>query len=110
MFPLNKYTYVVNGNKIIALQTYGGKVYRGVAKCAPEDEFDFEIGQQLAAARCNKKIAQARFAAANQKYNNAFDQCEYWQKQKDKYAHFTNDAAESVRIASDHLFALECNF
>jgi len=42
-----------------------GKPVRGVAKCAPNDEFDINKGKELAAARCNLKVAQKRVKKAN---------------------------------------------
>ena len=71
-FPLEKYKYYVVGeNKVIAVSTYGGKYVRGVAKCAPGDVFNIEVGKQLAAARCNEKIAKKRHERARQKYLDA---------------------------------------
>ena len=63
------YKYVVTPNKVIAISTYAGRTVRGVAKCHPNDTFDEEYGKQLAAARCNEKIARKRYARACNKYN-----------------------------------------
>lgn len=70
-FPLEKYRYYFAGNKVIACSTYSGKTVRGVSICHPEDKFDVEIGKRLAAARCNEKIAEKRFARAQSKYLEA---------------------------------------
>ena len=70
-FPLEKYKYYFAGNKIIACSTYAGKTVRGVAICHPEDEFDVERGKEIAAARCNEKIAAKRYARALNKYIEA---------------------------------------
>ena len=70
-FPLDKYRYYTSDNKVIAISTYGGKKVRGIAKCAPNDTFNLEIGKQLAAARCNEKIAKKRHERARQKYIDA---------------------------------------
>ena len=69
MYPLDKYKYVIrtmaNGNKqIIALSTYGGKVVKGKATCAPDDNYDEETGKKLAAARCELKVAKKRYQRA----------------------------------------------
>ena len=69
MYPLEKYQYITytrqDGVKeIVALSTYAGKVVRGVAKCDPNDEYNMGLGMELAAARCNAKIAKKRKAAA----------------------------------------------
>lgn len=67
------YKYIVTGNKVIALSTYAGKTVRGVAKCAPGDEFDIEKGKDLATARCAYKIAQKRWKRSCQKLGEAVD-------------------------------------
>ena len=67
MFPLEKYRYYFAGNKIIATSTYAGQTVRGVALCAPEDEFNEAKGKELAAARCNEKVAQKRYNRAMNK-------------------------------------------
>lgn len=43
-------------NKVIVTTRYQNKTIKGVAKCAPEDKFDFEVGQQLAEYRCTQKL------------------------------------------------------
>ena len=67
-----KYTYAgdASGN-IYAISTYAGKTVRGVAKYNPKDKFDEKIGMELAAARCNQKVAKKRFARAIKKVNEA---------------------------------------
>ena len=67
------YKYIVAGNKVIALSTYAGKTVRGVAKCAPGDEFDVERGKDLATARCAYKIALKRQKRARMKCDEALD-------------------------------------
>lgn len=71
MYPIDKYRFVVNGNKVIALSTYAGRTVRGTAICSAEDTFDIEKGKQLAAARCAVKIAQKREARAARKFQEA---------------------------------------
>ena len=76
-FPIDKYHYIEytdkeNGKRyIIALSTYAGKTVKGVAVCDPEDEYDFEYGKRLAAARCEEKVAQRRLRNAEAKYKEA---------------------------------------
>lgn len=69
-FPLEKYRYYTADRKVVAVSTYCGKTVRGVAVCAPEDEFDLEVGKRIAAAKCNAKVAEKRLARAQDK---AFD-------------------------------------
>ena len=61
----HKYYYAPN--KVICVSTYAGKVVRGVAKCAPNDTYDQAFGEKLAKARCDFKIAKARYARARAK-------------------------------------------
>lgn len=77
MFPINKYKFYVarkvNGDpyKVYAVSTYAGKTVRGSAKCDPRDEFDLEKGKMLAAARCETKVAEKRWARAELRYQKS---------------------------------------
>ena len=90
-YPLDKYKFVIYGNKVIAISSYAGKTVRGVAKCHPSDAYDVETGKMIAALRCNQKIAAKRVARARdrldearrvlQHANNHYtDMLEYYQK------------------------------
>ena len=62
---MTKYSFYTDGKtKVIAVSTYAGKAVRGVAKCDVKDTFSLEKGKELAAARCNEKIAKKRFTRA----------------------------------------------
>ena len=62
---MTKYNFYTDGKtKVVAVSTYAGKVVRGVAKCDVNDTFSLEKGKELAAARCNEKIAKKRFIRA----------------------------------------------
>ena len=113
-FPYDKYKYFVNGNKIIAISTYAGKTVRGVATCHPEDNFDIETGKQLAAMRCDLKVREKRWKAANRKAEEkwiAFRKAEEesdeadifldesyndWEKAKNDYQVFMNKLKEKA--------------
>lgn len=91
-FPLEKYRFYQNGNRIIAVSTYAGKTVRGVAICHPEDKFDLELGKRIAAARCNEKIAKKRLDRANSKaMEAAFDVTQAQKHQRDMQEYY-NDA------------------
>lgn len=66
-----KYQYYQHGNEVIAVSSFAGRKVRGIAKCSPNDIFDFEKGKELAAARCAQKIAMKRLKRASQKYLDA---------------------------------------
>lgn len=68
---MNMYKFVVTDNKVICLSSYMGRTVRGVAKCAPGDEFNEEFGKKLAQARCDVKVARKRHERATQKYLEA---------------------------------------
>ena len=62
---MTKYSFYTDGKtKVIAVSTYAGKVVRGVAKCDVNDTFSLEKGKELAAARCNEKVAKKRLIRA----------------------------------------------
>ncbi len=73
-YPIDKYKFYNAGNKIIAVSTYAGRQVRGVAICHPDDKFDINTGKKIAAARCNHKIAEKRYARACAKYAAAEEQ------------------------------------
>lgn len=91
-YPLEKYRFYTNGNRVIAVSTYAGKTVRGVAICHPDDNFDIEIGKRIAAARCNEKVAERRLARASNKAIEAgLEVVKAQQHQKDMQAYY-NDA------------------
>lgn len=56
----HKYTVLQAGNMFIAITQYGGRNIRAVAKCAPGDAFNPDLGAQLAMARCAQKVEKIR--------------------------------------------------
>jgi tRNA (Thr-GGU) A37 N-methylase len=70
---LSRYKFYIDeaNRKVIAVSTYAGKNVKGIAKCSPDDTFDIEKGKQLAAARCNIKIAEKRYKRAVEKLEEA---------------------------------------
>ena len=103
-------TYTNGVDKVIVTSTYAGKTVRGVAICAPGDDFDLEFGKRLAAARCNEKVAEKRYNRANAKLNSILDQKnELFEKLCDaeNYYHDSfiayNEAAQAVDRLIDSL-------
>ena len=66
-----KYYYVPEKKKVICVSHYAGKPVRGVAKCAPGDEFNVKIGERLARLRCDLKVACLRYGRAHEKWLEA---------------------------------------
>lgn len=51
------YSMFTNNKNLVKIGcSHAGKVYYGIAKCAPEDEFNLEYGIKLAKARCDYQI------------------------------------------------------
>lgn len=68
-------------NTVVAVRTYKGKNVRGVAKCAPNDEFDIDKGTTLATLRCEQKVAKARLKTQQEAvdfYSKLFDDAKKW--------------------------------
>ena len=91
-YPIEKYKFYDAGNKIIAVSTYAGKQVRGVAICHPDDNFNLETGKQIAAARCNYRIATKRYERAQAKYAEAQEQLLYAQQHLDKMKEYMTDS------------------
>ena len=48
---------IIKDKKLVVVTTkYNGKTIKGVARCAPEDDFDTELGVKLATLRCQAKL------------------------------------------------------
>ena len=105
-YPMEKYKFYFAPNKVVAVSTYEGKIVRGVAKCDPRDEFNIDLGKQLAAARCNQKIARKRANRAEKRYNDAIaavGKAESRVAAMNDYVHDAWDAARAADNAVDDL-------
>ena len=107
-YSLDKYKYFQyknenGGTTIAAASTYGGHTVKGYAKCNPEDKFDFEKGQELAAARCNMKIANKRVARAAEKYMEAVALVAEAQLHFEEMKQYYMDAVDQADEASENL-------
>ena len=100
MFPLEKYKYFTNNkNIVIAEQTFAGKKYRGKAVCKNEDEFNFELGKQLAAAKCDLKICSARRKLAETRLKYANADLKMIAHYASRMNHYFEDASDEERNA-----------
>lgn len=100
---MSRYKYIHADNLTICLSTYGGKTVRGVARCAPGDEYDQEYGERLAKARCDVRVAQKRFSRAMEKYNEASKAVEAAEEHEEKMADYLDSADEELYNATDLL-------
>lgn len=56
-----------NTNLVKVGCSYAGKMYYGIAKCAPEDTFDYDFGYRLAKARCDYAICTVKMKCSQEK-------------------------------------------
>ena len=104
-----KYKIVNYGNKVIAISSFAGKRVRGIAKCAPNDNFDMNTGRTLAIFRCNVKIAKKRAERAESKRKEAedklFEAARYYRKMQD----YLDNANVKLQKAIESLEEVEKN-
>ncbi len=91
-FDRSKYRFFNAGNKVIAVSTYAGKTVCGFAVCDPRDSFDEEKGRDLAAARCNAKVAAKRLKRAVKKRAEAAKILADAQKHYDRMVNYYHDS------------------
>ena len=104
-FSLDQYKFYKfknenGGTTISAVSTYAGRTVKGYAKCDPRDNFDIEKGKELAAARCNLKVAEKRLNHASDKYmkaSRAADEAiRYFEKMKQYYIDSVDQVDDAV--------------
>ena len=93
--------------RIAAVSSFAGKPVKGYADCHPNDEFDREYGQALAAARCAEKIAAKRCNRAYNKVDEAKALVNAAMAHLQKMMQYEADAEASYNIASYELAAIE---
>ena len=103
MFDRYNYVVVPEKKKVVAYSTYAGQSVRGVAKCAPDDEFDVEFGKKLAAARCNVKVARKRLKRALEMRDVAWDEYLKAEDQLMKEEDYVDDANSTLTEAEIYL-------
>ena len=110
-YPIEKYRFYVNEKEktVYAISTFAGKIVRGIAKCAPEDNFDVEFGKRLAASRCNMKVAKRRLSIAKRKYNWAKAWFEAAEFHLEDMAAYMEDATTAFENAKNKLNEVENN-
>ena len=112
-YPIDKYkyyTYTKNGsNVIVAASTFAGKVVKGYAKCDPSDTYSLEKGKELAAARCNAKVALKREARAARKLAEAEAALAEAQRFYDNMLYYSQDAWQQVQEADARINEIVSN-
>lgn len=116
MYPIEKYTIKSFDKKntdgtttkvVMALSTYAGKIVKGIAKCLPTDEYDFENGKLLAAARCDTKVCQKRLTRAQKKMHALANAVEETNRQYAMARAYYDDALKEAFEASKRLREIE---
>jgi hypothetical protein len=107
-----EYKFVINEEKrtVVALSSFAGEVVRGIARCAPTDVWNVEVGKQWAATRCSAKIAEKRMRRAEECNAIAADALDFWAERKAKMEHYERDSAEAYKKAIEDLKNLEKTF
>lgn len=96
-----KYTYVHLSDKVIALSTYAGKTVKGVAKCSPDDTFNKETGEKIAAARCNLKVSKRRARHAEKKLRQAIQRHYEAEQYLMRMTNYYNDSKAAITDAEN---------
>ena len=114
-YPLDKYKFYQfknekGGTTVTAASTYAGRTVKGYAKCDPKDQFSIEKGKELAAARCNLKIAEKRRDRASKKYLEATQAVIEANAYFDKMKQYFMDADDQVDEAAEELRDLISNY
>lgn len=108
-YPMEKYRFYCGPNKIVAVSTYEGRTVRGVAKCDPRDSFDAEKGKELAAARCNQKVATKRQRRAERELKKAIAAHDRATKYLGKMNDYYEDARKAVYNADTRVDKILAN-
>lgn len=97
------YQFFVVGKKVICVSSYAGKPVRGVAKCAPDDEFDEDFGRRLAQTRCDFKVAQKRLHRAVSLLQEANKAERKARKRQAQMMAYVNDACADLDDLNEQL-------
>ena len=114
-YSLDKYKYFTfknekGGTTVSAVSSYAGRTVKGYAKCDPRDGFDLEKGKELAAARCNLKIAEKRKARATDKYLAAAKAADEATQHFEAMRQYFMDADDQVDEAAAAIRELIANY
>ena len=105
-YSLDKYKFYQYKDKnakdtVAAASTYAGRTVKGYAKCDPKDQFSLEKGKELAAARCNAKIAAKRVKRASAKYLEAQKQLADARRFMARMTEYYTDAVDQLDEANE---------
>lgn len=112
MIDITQYKFYMNeeARTVIALSTFAKKPVRGKAKCDPRDEFSTSDGMLIAAARCNKRIAEKRAHNAKERLAKAIEDFDEAAKYLNKMMEYRQDAVKKLEQACEDLEEIESSY
>ena len=103
MFPIDKYKFFYDNAEtpkvVYAVSSFAGHSIRGIAKCDSRDTFSHEKGRELAAARCEVKVAKKRLTRALAKYNEALEQQKKTERYVEQMGAYLTDSRRELEAA-----------
>ena len=92
-----RYDIHTNGKNLVVVTTYyGNQIFRGVAKCAPEDEYNDKLGIDLATARCKKKLFTVKRHVAVSKRDFYDQMIKKYTKLRDEAVQYATDCSNYI--------------
>ena len=85
--------------KVVVVTTFNGYSYRGIAKCAPGDDFNEEYGVALATARCKQKLYKAKQRVAQDKVAFFDFLVKHFEKKRNDATEYAADSVEKCECA-----------
>lgn len=92
--------------EVVAVSSYAKKPVRAVAKCHPDDTFNETIGEKLAIARCNQKVADKRCKNAKRKVLEAMRVAAEAHTHYQKMVKYYADSFEALTNANNEIDAI----
>lgn len=102
-----RYTFYDTPNKVVCVSTFAKRKVRGIAKCSPEDKFDFKIGHKLAQLRCDKKVAEKRWKKAKDRYEASMNKFANAEKEYEEAHKYWRNSCRAFDEAIDNLEKFE---
>lgn len=94
-----KFYFDEKNSTIICVSSFAGKTVKGRAKCHPNDDFNEDLGKELAKLRCDLKVADKRRAHAAKKALAAHHAANYAKAHSDKMWGYYRNADEEYHDA-----------
>ena len=93
--------------KVICVTYYKGKPIKGIAKCAPCDDFDISVGEKLAYLRCKNKFLKRKSEQATSAYSKAVVAAGKAEMNRLNAIDFFNEVSSELYAARQELASLE---